>query len=37
MATAELEIFSIFEVVKYLKVAQRMIYRLAVARKIPAF
>ena len=37
MATAEQEILTISEVAKYLKVAQRTIYRLAGARKIPAF
>lgn len=37
MATAEPEILTISEVAKYLKVAQRTIYRLAGARNIPAF
>ncbi|WP_349255560.1 helix-turn-helix domain-containing protein [Edaphobacter sp.] len=37
MATAEREILTLSEVAGYLKVAERTIYRLAGARKIPAF
>ena len=37
MATAEREILTLSEVAEYLKVAERTIYRLAGARKLPAF
>ena len=37
MATAEREILTLSEVAEYLKVAERTIYRLAAAQKLPAF
>lgn len=37
MATAEREILTLSEVAEYLKVAERTIYRLVGARKLPAF
>jgi excisionase family DNA binding protein len=37
MGTAEREILTLAEVAEYLKVAERTIYRLAWARKLPAF
>jgi excisionase family DNA binding protein len=37
MAKPKTDILTISEVATYLKVAQRTVYRLAAARKIPAF
>ncbi len=37
MARPEADILTILEVAKYLKVAERTVYRLAAAKKIPAF
>jgi excisionase family DNA binding protein len=37
MAKSETDILTIAEVAAYLKVAQRTVYRLAAAKKIPAF
>ena len=37
MARSETDILTILEVATYLKVAQRTVYRLAAAKKIPAF
>ena len=37
MPKPELDILTILEVAKYLKVAERTVYRLAAAKKIPAF
>lgn len=37
MAKPESDILTIFEIAEYLKVAERTIYRLAAAKKIPAF
>ena len=37
MATPQSEILTINEVASYLKVAERTVYRLAAAKKIPAF
>jgi len=37
MSQPESDILTILEVAKYLKVAERTVYRLAAAKKIPAF
>jgi len=37
MAKPESDILTILEVARYLKVAERTVYRLAAAKKIPAF
>ena len=37
MAKPKSDILTITEVAKYLKVAERTLYRLAAAKKIPAF
>jgi len=37
MVKSETDILTISEVAAYLKVAQRTVYRLAAAKKIPAF
>ena len=37
MAKPQLDILTVTEVAEYLKVAERTIYRLAAAKKIPAF
>lgn len=37
MAKPKLDILTITEVAEYLKVAERTLYRLAAAKKIPAF
>ena len=37
MAKQESDILTILEVASYLKVAERTVYRLAAAKKIPAF
>lgn len=37
MQKPEADILTILEVAKYLKVAERTVYRLAAAKKIPAF
>lgn len=37
MVQAETDILTISEVATYLKIAQRTVYRLAAAKKIPAF
>ena len=37
MTTQDLQILTITEVAEYLKVAERMLYRLGAAKKIPAF
>jgi excisionase family DNA binding protein len=37
MPKPESDILTILEVAKYLKVAERTVYRLAAAKKIPAF
>lgn len=37
MATSKSDILTITEVAAYLKVAERTLYRLAAAKKIPAF
>lgn len=37
MAKAQTDILTVTEVAEYLKVAERTLYRLAAAKKIPAF
>ena len=37
MPKPKLDILTILEVAKYLKVAERTVYRMAAAKKIPAF
>jgi excisionase family DNA binding protein len=37
MTTSDSDILTILEVARYLKVAERTVYRLAAAKKLPAF